>query len=117
MTQLFKLVLAGTPVSTQNADFRVQCIKSYARAAGSIRADSTGAHQLPTEIHMGNKNEQETMKNINEQIQHGEPSSTSAAVDSGIFSFSLMHDPLPECNTLQDVAIETSNKKSMPLDM
>jgi hypothetical protein len=28
-----------------------------------------------------------------------------------------MHDPLPECNTLQDAAIPTSNKKSMPLDM
>lgn len=95
----------------------MQRIKASARAAGSIRVNSTGAHQLPTEIHMGNRNEQETMKNINEQIQHGQPSSTPTAVDSGISSFSLKHDPLPEFSTLQDVVIQTSNQKSMPLDM
>ena len=92
-------------------------IKAFARVAGSIRVDSTGAHQLPTEIHMGNRNEQETMKNINEQIQHGQPSSTPTVVDSGISSFSLKHDPLPEFSALQDVVIQTSNQKSMPLDM
>jgi len=97
--------------------FRVQRIKASSRAAGSIRVNSTGAHQLPTKIHMGNRNEQETMKNINEQIQHGQPSSMPTAVDSGISSFSLKHDPLPEFSTLQDVVIQTSNQKSMPLDM
>jgi hypothetical protein len=95
----------------------VQRIKASTHVAGSIRIDSIGTHQLPTEIHMCNKNEQETMKNINEQIQHGQSSSTPTVVDSGISSFSLKHDPLPECGTLQDVAIPTSNKKSMPLDM
>jgi hypothetical protein len=44
---------------------------------------------------MGNRNEQETMKNINQQIQHGQRrSSTPAAVDGGISSFSLIHEPL-----------------------
>jgi hypothetical protein len=69
-----------------------QRIKASARASGSIRAANTGACQRPTEIHV---DEQETMKNFNQQIQHGQPrSSTPALVDSGISSFSLIHEPL-----------------------
>ena len=89
-------------------------IKAFACVAGSIRVDSTGAHQLPTEIHMGNRNEQETMKNINEQIQHGQPSSTPTVVDSGISSFSLKHDPLPECITLQMLRFQLQIKNLCP---
>jgi len=69
-----------------------QHIKASARATGSIRAVTTGARQRPTEIHV---DEQETMKNFNQQIQHGQPrTSTPAALDSDISSFSLIHEPL-----------------------
>jgi hypothetical protein len=52
------------------------------------------AHQLPTEIH---DDQQETVNTINQQIQ---PIGTSAVADSGISSFSLMHETLHECSTL-----------------
>ena len=92
----------------------MQRIKASTHVAGSIRIDSTGTHQLPTEIHMCNGNEQETMKNINEQIQHGQSSSTPTVVDSGISSFSLKHDPLPECSTLQMLRFQLQIKNLCP---
>jgi hypothetical protein len=73
----------GMPDSTLNADFPVVPLKVKQRikaAARSIGAVSATAHQLPTEIH---NDRQETVNNINQQIQHGQPSSTSAASDSG----------------------------------
>ena len=77
------------------------------------------AHQLPKAIH---DDRQETVNNLNQQIQHGQPSSsTSAAENSGISSFSWMHETLYESSslfdTIQDAATPTSNRNSMPAEM
>ena len=75
-----------------------QRIKAVARAAGSIIAVGSSAHQPRAEIQ---EYQQQTMNNINRQTQHWQPwiSNPSAASVRGISSSSLMDESLHEYNT------------------
>lgn len=86
-------------------------MKALAGAEGNITAGITSAPNLPTKIH---DDQPETMTRINQQIQHGQPTSnTKGAADSNnISSFLLVPELLHKCSSPVDT---TQNHFNQPI--